>query len=59
MLTAKDGLGFIEIIEGIFKLSSLLIIGLRGYLEGMTFSRYTLLAWLETHGGDARDVIWK
>ena len=48
MLTAKDGLGVIEIIEGIFKLSSLLIIGLRGYLEGMTFSRYTLPAWLET-----------
>ena len=48
ILTAKDGLSVIDVIEGIFKLSSLIIIGLRGYLEGMTFSRCTLPAWLET-----------
>lgn len=48
ILTAKDGLTFIDVIEGLFKLSSLLIIGLRGYLEGMNFSRYTLPSWLET-----------
>ncbi len=48
MLTAKDGLSAIGVIEGLFKLSSLLIIGLRGYLAGMTYSRTTLPAWIET-----------
>ena len=48
ILTAKDGLGAIDVIEGIFKLSSLLIIGLRGHLAGMTYSMITLPSWIET-----------
>ena len=48
ILTAKDGLSAIGVIEGILKISSLLIIGLRGYLAGMTYSRTTLPAWIDT-----------
>jgi hypothetical protein len=48
ILTAKDGLTLIGVIEGVFKLSSLLIIGLRGYLEGINHSRNKLPAWIET-----------
>ena len=48
ILTAKDGLSAVDVIEGIFKLSSLIIIGLRGHLAGMTYSVIMLPSWIET-----------
>lgn len=48
MFTAKDGLSAGKIIEGIFKLSSLPIIGFRGYSAGYNYTRRTLPLWIET-----------
>lgn len=48
VLTAKDNLTATTVIDGIFKLSSLPVIGLRGYASGYFYSRCTLPLWLDT-----------
>lgn len=47
-LTAKDNLSATTVIDGIFKLASLPIIGLRGYASGYFYARYTYPLWLDT-----------
>ncbi len=46
-LSAKDGLTASAVIDGIFKLSSLPLAGLRGYRAGYIFARHTRTAWCE------------
>ena len=48
ILTAKDGLGTAEIIEGILKLSTLPVAAMRGYAAGYEFIRERLVPWIET-----------
>ena len=48
MLTAKDGLNAATVIEGILKLSTLPIIGFKGYASGYSFVRNSLTPWMET-----------
>lgn len=48
MFTAKDGMTAGKIIEGIFKLSSLPVIGFKGYSAGYNYTRRTLPLWIET-----------
>ena len=48
MLTAKENLGAADIIDGIFKLSSLPVIGFRGYAAGYNFAKHTETSWLRT-----------
>lgn len=48
MLTAKDNLNAAAIAEGIFKLSSLLIIGFRGYGTGYQYTKHSLPLWMAT-----------
>lgn len=47
MLTAKEGLTATVIIESILKLSTLPIIGFRGYRAGCEYVKVTKTAWLE------------
>ena len=47
VLTAKDGLSVSSVMDGIFKLSSLPLAGLRGYRAGYVFARYTRTSWYE------------
>lgn len=51
ILTAKDGLGAADILGGILKLSTLPIIGFKGYSQGYTFTKRRESAWLETKSG--------
>lgn len=46
-LSAKDGLTASAVLDGIFKLSSLPLAGLRGYRAGYIFARHTRTAWCE------------
>ena len=48
MLTAKDGMTAATVIEGIIKLSTLPIIGFKGYASGYSFVRNSLTPWTET-----------
>lgn len=48
MLTAKDGLTAATVIEGILKLSTLPIVGFKGYASGYSFVRNSLTPWTET-----------
>ena len=48
MLTAKEGLTAETVIEGILKLSTLPIIGFKGYSAGYSYAKDTKSAWLET-----------
>jgi len=48
VLSVKDGLGLVEVLEGVMKLSTLPIIGIRGYLAGYSFAKEVRPAWLET-----------
>ena len=48
MLTAKDDLSAQTVIDGIFKLASLPIIGFRGYVSGYSYTRHTLTLWADT-----------
>lgn len=48
VLTAKDNMNATTVIDGIFKLASLPIIGLRGYASGYFYARYTSPLWLGT-----------
>ena len=47
-LTAKDNMSLAAVFDGIFKLASLPIIGLRGYASGYFYSRFSLPVWLDT-----------
>ena len=47
VLSTKEGLGTAEIFEGIMKLSTLPIVGIRGYLSGLTYSKETRVGWLD------------
>lgn len=48
MLTAKENLGAADIIDGIFKLSALPVVGFRGYAAGYNFAKSTETSWLRT-----------
>lgn len=48
VLSAKDSLTLISVIDGLVKLCSLPIIGFRGYAHGYNYVRKSLSAWLET-----------
>lgn len=48
ILHTKDGLDASSVMDGIFKLTALPIIGLRGYSEGYSFVKNGKSAWLET-----------
>ena len=51
ILTAKDGLGTADVLSGILKLSTLPIIGFKGYSQGYTFTKRKESAWLDTKSG--------
>ncbi|MBO5879045.1 MAG: hypothetical protein J6Q68_00630 [Clostridia bacterium] len=48
MLTAKEGLDAGTVIEGILKLSTLPVVGFRGYSNGYSFVKKSCIPWLET-----------
>ena len=48
MLRAKSGLTVADVIDGLFKLFSLPIIGFRGYASGYTFKSSGIPLWLDT-----------
>jgi hypothetical protein len=48
MLNLKDSLGPAEIFEGLMKLSTLPIIGVRGYICGFNYAKDIRTSWLET-----------
>jgi hypothetical protein len=48
MLGVKDGMTAEFILESILKLSTLPIIGLRGYSQGYAYAKGELTLWLET-----------
>ena len=48
MLTVKDGLDAGEVINGVLKLVSLPIIGLKGYAHGYSYAKCTLPEWIRT-----------
>lgn len=48
VLSAKESLGVIEVIDGLLKLSSLPIVGFKGYSHGYNFVRRSVSAWLDT-----------
>ena len=47
ILTGREGMGAVEIIEGILKLSGLPVIAMRGYVDGYSYVRGPLSAWTE------------
>ena len=48
MLTAKENLGAADVIDGLFKLSALPVVGFRGYAAGYNYTRRTLPSWIST-----------
>lgn len=48
ILSTKDGLDASSIIDGIFKLTALPIIGFRGYSEGYSYVKNSKTTWIET-----------
>jgi len=48
ILTAKENLNAEAVADGIFKLSSLLLIGLKGYAAGYNYKKNRVTLWLET-----------
>lgn len=48
MLTTKDGLTGADVLNGILKLSTLPLIGFRGYSAGYTYAKHSLSLWMET-----------
>ncbi len=47
MLTAKEGLTASGVIDGIFKLASLPIIGFKGYASGYSYTKKAIPLWLD------------
>ncbi len=48
MLTTKEGLTASGVVDGIFKLASLPLIGFKGYAAGYTYTKRTIPLWLDT-----------
>lgn len=48
ILTAKEGLDAATVIEGILKLSTLPVVGFRGYANGYSYVRKSFIPWIET-----------
>lgn len=48
MLTAKENFGAADVIDGLFKLSALPVVGFRGYAAGYNFTKRTLTSWIST-----------
>ena len=48
ILTTKDNLSLAVILDGLFKLSSLLLIGFKGYVSGYNYKKQRITLWLET-----------
>lgn len=48
VLTAKDGMSAADIFDGILKLCTLPIVGIRGYVGGIDFAQGTSSSWLDT-----------
>ena len=48
MLTAKDGMTAADVIEALFKLMTLVIIGFRGYVSGCNYKKSEVPLWLDT-----------
>ena len=48
MLTTKDNLSPEVVLDGFFKLSSLLLIGFKGYVSGYNYKKHKIALWLET-----------
>ncbi len=48
MLSAKEGLDAVAVIEGLMKLSALPIIGFKGYAQGYNYARGARRCWIET-----------
>lgn len=48
MLTAKENFGAADVIDGLFKLSALPVVGFRGYAAGYNFTKRTLSSWIST-----------
>ena len=48
MLTMKDNLSPQVVLDGFFKLSSLLLIGFKGYVSGYNYKKQKIVLWLET-----------
>jgi hypothetical protein len=47
-LSLKESLDLVSVLDGLLKLSSLPIIGFRGYAHGYNYVRSTLSSWLDT-----------
>lgn len=48
VLSAKESLTAVDVIDGLLKLSSLPIIGFRGYSQGYVYTKKNISAWLDT-----------
>ena len=48
MLSAKENLTSADVIDGIFKISSLLVIGFRAYACGYNYKRLRMPVWIDT-----------
>ena len=48
MLSTKDGTTLDSVLDGLFKLTALPIVGLRGYSEGYSYVKNSKTAWVET-----------
>lgn len=48
VLTARDGMSAADIFDGILKLCTLPIVGIRGYVGGIDFAQNTSSSWLDT-----------
>ncbi len=48
ILTAKDGLTAVGVLEGVLKLCALPVVGFRGTVDGYNFVKGSKAAWLET-----------
>ena len=48
ILTAKDGLTLNTVLDGLVKLSTLPIVGFKGYTQGFEFVKCSRLPWLQT-----------
>ncbi|MBQ7387366.1 MAG: hypothetical protein IJW03_04275 [Clostridia bacterium] len=48
ILSTKEGMTLDGVIDGLFKLTALPIVGLRGYSEGYSYVKNSKIAWIET-----------
>ena len=51
VLSFKESLNVISVLDGLLKLSSLPIIGFKGYAQGYNYVRKSLSGWLDTKSG--------